>query len=40
MLGAGSASDLLFRPERAGQFELADATPLSSGNVVLNYRVS
>ena len=39
MLGAGDASDLLFRPARAKQFELADATPLSSGNVVLTYHV-
>ncbi len=40
MLGVGDGSDLLFRPERAGQFELADATPLSSGNVVLTYRLA
>jgi dihydrofolate reductase len=40
MLGAGGAGDLLFRPERTGHFELADATPLASGNVVLTYRVS
>lgn len=39
MLGSGNPSELLFRPERAGQFELADTTPLSSGNVVLTYRV-
>src|ERR1700742_1270731 len=39
MVGTGGPRDLLFRPERAGQFELADATPLSSGNVVLTYRV-
>ena len=40
MLGSGASSDLLFRPERAGQFELTDATPLASGNVVLTYQVS
>jgi dihydrofolate reductase len=40
MLGSGNPRDLLFRPERAGQFELADATPLASGNVILTYRVS
>jgi hypothetical protein len=40
MLGTGGAGDLLFRPDRAGQFELADATPLASGNVVLTYRVA
>ena len=40
MLGAGGGDDLLFRPERAAHFELTDATPLASGNVVLSYRVS
>ncbi len=40
MLGSGEPSDLLFRPERAGHFELADTTPLSSGNVILTYRVT
>jgi dihydrofolate reductase len=40
MLGTGNPSDLLFRPERAGQYELADTTPLASGNVVLTYRVA
>lgn len=40
MLGSGTASDLLFRANRAGHFELADATPLASGNVVLTYRVA
>src|SRR4051812_21826662 len=30
-------SDLLFRPERAGHFELTGVTPLASGNVVLTY---
>jgi len=39
MLGSGDASDLLFRPRREGMFELTDATPLASGNVVLTYRV-
>jgi dihydrofolate reductase len=39
MLGSGSPSDLLFRPGRAGRFELAEATPLASGNVVVTYRV-
>jgi riboflavin biosynthesis pyrimidine reductase len=37
MVGSGKPSDLLFRPERAGHFELADATALTSGNVVLTY---
>jgi len=40
LLGKGSAGDLLFRPDRAGQFELVDATPLASGNVVLTYRTA
>jgi dihydrofolate reductase len=40
MLGSGSTSDLLFRPERAGHFELTDATRLASGNVVLTYDVT
>jgi hypothetical protein len=40
MLGTGSASDLLFRPERAGHFDLADVTQLASGNAVLTYRVT
>jgi dihydrofolate reductase len=39
MLGAGDPTDLLFRPRREGMFDLADATPLASGNVVLTYRV-
>jgi dihydrofolate reductase len=39
MLGAGNPGDLLFRPARAGQFELTDTTSLASGNVVLTYRV-
>ena len=39
MLGSGGASDLLFRPERAGHFELTEVTPLPSGNVVLSYDV-
>jgi dihydrofolate reductase len=39
MLGSGKPADLLFRPERAAQFELAEATPLASGNVILSYRV-
>ena len=37
LLGIGGAGDLLFRPERAGRFELTDATTLASGNVVLTY---
>ena len=40
MVGKGGPSDLLFRPGRAGNFELADVTALASGNVVLSYRVS
>jgi dihydrofolate reductase len=40
MLGSGTPNDLLFRPERAGHFELTDATPLASGNVVLTYNVA
>jgi hypothetical protein len=40
MLGSGNSSDLLFRPQRAGQFELADAMPLASGNVVLTYHLA
>jgi dihydrofolate reductase len=40
MLGSGDASDLLFRPQREGMFELIDATPLASGNAVLTYRVA
>jgi dihydrofolate reductase len=40
MLGSGNPSDLLFRPDRAGHFELADATPLASGNVILTYRLA
>jgi dihydrofolate reductase len=40
MLGKGNPGDLLFRSERAGQFELADTTQLASGNVVLTYRVA
>jgi dihydrofolate reductase len=40
MLGSGNPSDLLFRPKRAGRFELADATPLASGNVVLTYHLA
>jgi riboflavin biosynthesis pyrimidine reductase len=40
MLGKGAASVLLFRAERAGQFDLVQATPLASGNVVLTYRVA
>ena len=31
MLGSGNPSDLLFRSERAGTFELADATPSGFG---------
>jgi riboflavin biosynthesis pyrimidine reductase len=40
MLGSGNANDLLFRPQRAGRFELADATPLASGTVVLTYHLA
>jgi dihydrofolate reductase len=40
MLGKGTPADLLFRPERAAHFELVDATPLASGNVVLTYNVA
>jgi hypothetical protein len=35
-----TANDLLFRSERAASFELSDATALTSGNVVLTYRVA
>ncbi len=40
MLGTGTANDLLFRSERAANFELTDTTALASGNVVLTYRVA
>jgi dihydrofolate reductase len=40
ILGSGNVSDLLFRPDRASNFELADATPLPSGIVVLTYVVA
>ena len=40
MLGSGTPSDLLFRPERRAQFELTEATPLASGIVVLTYQVA
>ena len=40
MLGKGAADDLLFRPGRESQFELVEATPLSSGNEVLTYHVA
>jgi dihydrofolate reductase len=40
MLGSGRPSDLLFRPERTGRFELVDTTPLTSGNVVLTYHLA
>jgi dihydrofolate reductase len=40
MLGSRNPSDLLFRPERTRHFELADTTPLTSGNVVLTYDVT
>ena len=40
LLGPGTPSDLLFRPERAAHFELAGATSLASGNVVLTYHVA
>jgi dihydrofolate reductase len=40
LLGSGTPSDLLFRPERAGHVELADTTPPTSGNVVLTYHVT
>jgi dihydrofolate reductase len=38
MLGKGAAEDLLFRPGREHQFELVEAAPLASGNVVLTYQ--
>jgi dihydrofolate reductase len=38
MLGSGDPSDLMFRPERAGHFELADSEALESGIVILTYR--
>lgn len=38
MLGAGDPSGLLFRSERAGQFELADSETLESGIVILTYQ--
>jgi dihydrofolate reductase len=40
MLGRGTPNDLLFRPERAANFELTNATALASGNVVLTYHVT
>lgn len=40
MLGKGSPADLLFRPQRAAPFELVDATPPASGNVVLTCNVA
>ncbi len=40
ILGSGDPSDLLFRAGRAGQLELADTTPLASGNVILTYHVA
>jgi len=39
MVGSGTPGDLLVRPERAGHFDLADVTPLTSGIVVLTYNV-
>jgi hypothetical protein len=38
MEGSGSPSDLLFRPERAGDSEPADSETLHSGIVLLTYR--
>jgi dihydrofolate reductase len=40
MLGTGNPADLLFRPDRAAHFDLVDTAPLSSGNVILTYRVA
>ncbi len=40
MIGAGGPGDLLFRPERAGVFDLTDVTSMASGNVVLTYAVT
>jgi hypothetical protein len=37
MIGAGDAEDLLFRAGAAAQFDLAEATPLASGIVILTY---
>jgi dihydrofolate reductase len=37
MLGSGNPSDLMFRPDRAGHFELADSEALESGIVILTY---
>jgi dihydrofolate reductase len=37
LLGSGNPSDLMFRPERAGHFELADSEALESGIVILTY---
>ena len=39
MLGSGSPNDLLFRAKRTAHFELAEVIPLTSGNVVLTYRM-
>ena len=39
-LGTGTSSDLLYRPGSSGNFELAGATSLDSGIVILNYRSS
>ncbi|HZJ05364.1 MAG TPA: dihydrofolate reductase family protein [Nocardioidaceae bacterium] len=39
-VGTGSASDLLYRPGSSGTFDLADATTLDSGIVILTYQAS
>lgn len=40
VLGTGTGSDLLHRAGSSGHFELADATALDNGVVVLTYRAS
>jgi hypothetical protein len=39
-VGAGTASDLLYRAGSSGKFELAGSTSLDSGIVILAYRSS
>ena len=39
-VGTGSPADLLYRPGSSGSFDLADATTLDSGIVILTYRTT
>jgi dihydrofolate reductase len=39
MIGRGQSSDLLFRDGNSADFELADVTRLTSGIVILSYRI-